>query len=105
MIMERNPNWKKSSDPIRTPYVDTIRVTFGLDEDVRDELDMTDAIPTGINLDGLQVQNTPVFFEDPKNASRRNIENCISTRCSWCTYRNNISIATHTGACAAACSV
>jgi peptide/nickel transport system substrate-binding protein len=87
MIMERNPNWNKASDPIRTPYVDTIRVTFGLDEDVRDELDMTDAIPTGINLDGLQVQNTPVFFEDPKNASRRNIHDSNYT--SYLTANNS----------------
>jgi len=71
MILVRNPKWNKSSDPIRTPYPDDIVVRFGLDEDVRDQIDMEDQIPNGINMDGLQPTNTVAFFADPKTKNRR----------------------------------
>jgi len=71
MVLVRNPNWKKSSDPIRTPYPDDIVVTFGMDEDVRDQIDLEDQIPNGINMDGLQPSNNVAFFEDPTKKNRR----------------------------------
>ena len=71
MILVRNPNWKKSSDPFRTPYPDDIVVKFGMDEDVRDQIDMENQIPNGINMDNLQPANVTAFFADPKNKDRR----------------------------------
>jgi len=71
MVLVRNPNWKKSSDPIRTPYPDDIVIKFGMDEDLRDQITIDDSIPNGVNMDGLQLQNNVKFFEDPKNANRR----------------------------------
>jgi len=71
MVLVRNPNWKKSSDPFRTPYPDDIVVKFGMDEDVRDQIDMEDQIPNGINMDNLQPANVTAFFADPKNKNRR----------------------------------
>ncbi len=71
LVLVRNPNWKKSSDPFRTPYPDDIVVTFGMDEDVRDQIDIEDQIPNGINMDGLQPTNNVAFFEDPTKKNRR----------------------------------
>ena len=71
MVLVRNPNWKKSSDPFRTPYPDDIVVKFGMDEDVRDQIDMENQIPNGINMDNLQPANVTAFFADPKNKDRR----------------------------------
>ena len=71
MVLVRNPNWKKSSDPFRTPYPNDIVIKFGMDEDLRDQITMDDTIPNGVNMDGLQLSNNIAFFEDPKNANRR----------------------------------
>ena len=70
MILVRNPKWNKSSDPIRTPYPDKITVTFGLNEDVRDTIALTDSKPNAVNLDAMQPANNIKFFEDPKTAVR-----------------------------------
>ena len=73
MVLVRNTYWSKGSDPVRTPYPDTIRVAYGLNEDIRDDIAMKDSIVNGVNLDGLQVQNVPTFFKstDPKDVARR----------------------------------
>ena len=71
MVLVRNPAWKKSSDPIRTPYPDDIVVQFGMDEDLRDQIDREDQIPNGVNMDGQQAVNVASYFADPKTANRR----------------------------------
>ena len=72
--LERNPNWKKSSDTVRTPYPDNIVVRFGLAEDVRDQIMLEDQIPNTASLDALQPANLREFFADPtKKAQRFNV--------------------------------
>ena len=67
----RNTAWKKSSDPVRTPYPDNIVVRFGLAEDVRDAIMLEDQIPNTASLDALQPANTRAFFADPKKKAQR----------------------------------
>ncbi len=71
LVLVRNSKWKKSSDPLRKALPNSISIKFGLNEDVRDEIDMTDQIPNGINMDGLQSTNTPTYFADPTKAKQR----------------------------------
>jgi peptide/nickel transport system substrate-binding protein len=71
LVMVRNTAWKKSSDPVRTPYADNIVVRFGLAEDVRDSIMLDDSIPNTVNLDGLMPANNRAFFDDPKKANQR----------------------------------
>jgi peptide/nickel transport system substrate-binding protein len=67
----RNTAWKKSSDPVRTPYPDNIVVRFGLAEDVRDAIMLEDQIPNTVSLDSLQPANMRAFFADPKKSDQR----------------------------------
>lgn len=71
MELVRNPNWSKSTDPIRTPYPDNVVVRFGLAEDVRDSIMLEDQIPNTVNLDGLLPANKRQFFDDPKKSNQR----------------------------------
>ncbi|MEI6870335.1 MAG: ABC transporter substrate-binding protein [Actinomycetota bacterium] len=71
MALERNAAWKKSSDPVRTPYPDNIVVRFGLAEDVRDQIMLEDQIPNTVSLDGMQPANMRAFFADPTKKDQR----------------------------------
>ena len=71
MRLVRNTAWKKSSDPIRTPYPDDIVVQFGLAEDLRDDLILKDGVPNAVNIDALQSTNNKAFFADPTKESQR----------------------------------
>jgi peptide/nickel transport system substrate-binding protein len=71
LTLVRNDKWKKSSDPMRKAYPDDIVIKLGMNEDVRDEVDMTDQIPNGINMDGLQPLNNIAYFNDPTKAKQR----------------------------------
>jgi peptide/nickel transport system substrate-binding protein len=77
MELSRNAKWKKSSDPIRTPYPDKITVRFGLSEDVRDEISMKDTQKNGVNLDGLQLNNNITFFTDQNAAAKARSLNVV----------------------------
>ena len=50
--MVRNKYWSKASDPVRTPYPDEVILTFGLDEEIIDQIMLEDSIPNAINFDG-----------------------------------------------------
>jgi len=73
MVLVRNTKWSKASDPIRTPYPDEIVFKFGLNEDVRDDIIMSDSIPNGVSLDALQLANNITFFKstNPMDVARR----------------------------------
>jgi len=73
MVLVRNTKWSKASDPVRTPYPNDIVFKFGLNEDVRDDITMSDSIPNGVSLDSLQLANNITFFKstNPKDAARR----------------------------------
>ena len=67
----RNTKWKKSSDPVRTPYPDEVIVQFGIDQQVRDELMLEDSIPNAMNFGSPLPANLDKFFKDAKFANRR----------------------------------
>lgn len=69
MELSRNTKWKKSSDPIRTPYPDKVVVRFGLSSDVRDSIAMTDSEPTAVNLQSLQLNNKISFYSSSMKAA------------------------------------
>jgi len=66
----RNTYWTKASDPFRTPYPDQVIITYGMDEQVMDQLMLNDSIPNAINFDGPLPTNRNAFFDEPKYASR-----------------------------------
>jgi peptide/nickel transport system substrate-binding protein len=67
----RNKNWSKASDPIRTPYPDEVIIKFGLDEEVIDQIMLSDSEPNAINFGGPLPTNKAKFFDDPKFKNRR----------------------------------
>ncbi len=67
----RNTKWKKSSDPVRTPYPDEVIIQFGLDEEVIDQIMLEDSIPNAVNFGGPLPTNRDKFFKDAKFADRR----------------------------------
>ena len=66
----RNKNWSKASDPIRTPYPDEVIIKFGLDEEVIDQIMLSDSEPNAINFGGPLPTNKAKFFDDPKFKTR-----------------------------------
>lgn len=72
LTLERNPKWKKSSDPVRTPYPDTVELRFGVAQEVRDQIFLQDSIPNAINFDGgMLPTNIRKFFADDSTKNRR----------------------------------
>ncbi|MDO8645305.1 MAG: ABC transporter substrate-binding protein [Candidatus Planktophila sp.] len=67
----RNSKWKKSSDPVRTPYPDEVVIMFGYDEEVIDQIILGDTIPTAVNFSEPLSTNNDKFFDDPKFKNRR----------------------------------
>ena len=64
MVLVRNENWSKDSDPIRNAFPDRIVVRFGLAEEVRDQLILSDSEPAAFSLDGVLPTNLPAIFDD-----------------------------------------
>lgn len=66
MILVRNPNWSKASDPIRGAYPDTWEVDFGLDTKIIDQRLIATSGPdeTAIDYGGLSPENQPTVFQD-----------------------------------------
>jgi peptide/nickel transport system substrate-binding protein len=64
MVLVRNENWSKDSDPIRQAHPDRIVVRFGLAEEVRDQLILSDSEPNAYSLDGILPTNLPTVFDD-----------------------------------------
>jgi peptide/nickel transport system substrate-binding protein len=71
MKLVRNPKWNKSSDLIRTPYPDNIIISFGIDENVIDQIILQDEKSNTLFLDTLSSSNLIKFFEDPKRKTQR----------------------------------
>jgi peptide/nickel transport system substrate-binding protein len=68
MVMSRNENWNADSDDYRTPHPDVWEVDFGLDPAVIDQrlIASSGNDVTAIGRDGLQPENLPTVFTDPK---------------------------------------
>ena len=66
MVLVRNPNWKKESDPYRTAYPDKWEVDFGIDPKVMDQRLMASAgnDATAIQYGQIQPENLAVIFAD-----------------------------------------
>jgi peptide/nickel transport system substrate-binding protein len=62
----RNPNWSKASDPIRTPYPNSVVINFGMDQEVMDQIILSNSIPGAVNFDGPLPTNLKKFFNNPK---------------------------------------
>ena len=67
----RNKNWKKSSDPVRTPYPAEVIIKFGLDEEVIDQYMLNDTFPNAINFGGPLPTNKDLFFASDKFKNQR----------------------------------
>ena len=70
LTLVRNTKWNQKSDPIRTPYPDSIEVRFGIQPDVIDQIMKTDSIPNAVSFDGLLPQDVPAYFSNPSTAKR-----------------------------------
>ena len=73
MVLVRNENWSKDSDPVRTPHVDKIVYQFGLDEAVIDERMIADAgdDQSAIVYGGILPENLQTVFGDDSLKDRR----------------------------------
>jgi len=58
----RNPYWTKASDPIRTPYPDQVILQYGLDQEVQDQILLSDSIPNAVGFDNVLPTNLTKFF-------------------------------------------
>lgn len=67
----RNKYWTKASDPVRTPYPDEVIITFGMDEQIRDQIILEDSIPNAVNFGNPLPTNKDKFFSNDKYADRR----------------------------------
>lgn len=70
MDLVRNPNWKSTTDSVRTNYPDKVIVKFGVSEDVRDQIFLKDTQKNAINFDALQLQNNISFWGSPASKTR-----------------------------------
>ena len=64
MVLVRNENWSKDSDPIRNAYPDKIVVRFGVAEEVRDQLILNDSEPAAFSLDAVLPTNLATVFNE-----------------------------------------
>lgn len=64
MVLVRNENWSKDSDPIRNAYPDKIVVRFGVAEEVRDQLILNDSEPAAFSLDAILPTNLATIFNE-----------------------------------------
>jgi len=63
----RNPHWSQASDPIRTPYPDQVILTYGMDQEVMDQILLSDSVPNAIDFDGVLPTNLNKFFGSSKS--------------------------------------
>ena len=80
MLLSRNENWDPKSDDYRTPYPDKWEVDFGLDPAVIDQRVIASSgnDVTAIGRDGLQPENLPTVFTDPKTPQTKFAGRAIS---------------------------
>jgi len=64
MVLVRNENWSKDVDPIRNAYPDKIVVRFGVAEEVRDQIVLSDSEPNAMSLDGILPTNLATIFNE-----------------------------------------
>jgi peptide/nickel transport system substrate-binding protein len=62
LILVRNDKWSQASDTVRTPYPNRIELQFGMDEAVRDQMMLSDSIPSAVNFDNPLPVSRAKFF-------------------------------------------
>ena len=73
LVLVRNENWSKASDPIRNAYADSFVYEFALDPAVIDERLMADAGDDqyAVSDAGIQPENLQTIFNDDRFKDRR----------------------------------
>lgn len=86
MVLVRNTNWSQDSDPIRKAYPDKIVVRFGLAEEVRDQLILTDSDKNSMSLDGILPTNLPTVFGDNGDPQKAFAERALNVYDPYVRY-------------------
>ena len=86
MVLVRNENWSKDSDPIRSAFPDRIVVRFGLAEEVRDQLIISDSDKTSMSLDAVLPTNLPTVFDDNGDPVAAFAERALNVYDPYVTY-------------------
>jgi len=86
MVLVRNTNWDKKSDPIRNAYPDRIVVRFGLAEEVRDQLVLNDSEKNSMSLDAVLPTNLPTVFDDAGKPKAAFAERALNVYDPYVTY-------------------
>ena len=87
MVLVRNENWNKDSDPIRKAYPDRIVVRFGLAEEVRDQLILNDSDKNSMSLDSILPTNLPTVFDDAGNPKAAFAGRALNVYDPYVTYQ------------------
>jgi len=86
MVLVRNENWSQDSDPIRKAYPDKIVVRFGLAEEVRVQLILTDSDKNSFSLDGILPTNLPTVFDDNGDPQKAFAERALNVYDPYVRY-------------------
>ena len=86
MVLVRNTNWNKKSDPIRNAFPDRIVVRFGLAEEVRDQLVLNDSEKSSMSLDAVLPTNLPTVFDDAGKPKAAFKERALNVYDPYVTY-------------------
>jgi peptide/nickel transport system substrate-binding protein len=73
LVLERNTNWSKDTDPYRSAFPDKVVVKFSLDANTIDQRMMADSgeDQAAISKDRLQTSSKSTVFSDPRFEARR----------------------------------
>ncbi|MSZ70623.1 MAG: hypothetical protein F2709_05630, partial [Actinobacteria bacterium] len=86
MVLVRNTNWDKKSDPIRNAYPDRVVVRFGLAEEVRDQLVLNDSEKNSMSLDAVLPTNLPTVFDDAGKPNSKFATRALNVYDPYVTY-------------------
>jgi peptide/nickel transport system substrate-binding protein len=88
MVLVRNPNWNRASDPFRTPYPDTWEVDFGVDPKVIDQRIMQSSgnDQYAIQYGQVQPENLATVFSDPQTPTAAFTGRAISDYDIYASY-------------------
>ena len=88
LLMDRNPNWKPESDPIRKAYPDEWEVLFGIDVKVIDEriIQSQGDDAYAIMYSNVQPENLATVFTDPSTPTPDFADRAISDYDPYASY-------------------
>ncbi len=71
MVMVRNPNWNKDSDPYRPAYLDSYVVQFGIDPAIATQTTVNSSGDDAYTTAGVPTSELATVFTDPDLENRR----------------------------------